>query len=195
MLLQNQIALCERVLLIGKVNHLLAIDFDDNVIALRDDVLIEPGVRWDEFFVDLHEAVKASGPHRIFVGAIDLCFITLGKSRSPGGAEQHAGVSAIADFDVCLELAVPALPLHPEEMTSLAVTDNRPLFDLPRIGVLVRLPTIQGFPIKHVDPVVLLRREHGNGEQAKTENGKPLRKVHEHNGIASNFLCMDEKMT
>jgi hypothetical protein len=41
-LLQNQVATRKRVLLIDKVDHLFAIGFNHDVIALCEDVLVEP---------------------------------------------------------------------------------------------------------------------------------------------------------
>jgi hypothetical protein len=106
-LLQNQVAIGECVLFIDKVDHLLAIHFDDDVIALRDNVLIKPGVWWDEFLVDLDKVVKTAGPHRIFVGAIDLCFIALGAATLQVGNGDH--LRKTQDRPVLPELPAPAI--------------------------------------------------------------------------------------
>jgi hypothetical protein len=141
-LLKNQVAVGKGILLIDKVDYLLPIDRNDDVIALRENVLIKPSVGRNQLVINLDKVVQASRPHWIFVGTIDLGFIALRKAWSPSGAEEHAGVAAITDFDIGLELAVLAFPFHPEQMTSLPVTNNTSVFDLPGIGVLVRFPPI-----------------------------------------------------
>ena len=58
MLLQRQIALRVRVLVIHVIDRCLIVDLDDDVISLRGDVLVEPRVRRNQLLVDILEIVE-----------------------------------------------------------------------------------------------------------------------------------------
>src|SRR5262245_35001634 len=172
MLLQGEVALRERILQIRVIDGRDAVHLDDDVIALSDDLLREPGVGRDEHLADEDEVVEAAGLLLIGEVAVDLGLVALGKPGPERGAEILAAVALVADLGLDAEVEVGEVAALAEEMAGLfAAGDDDALLDAPLAGVLwVRLPAGEVFAVEKGNPAVGLlllaagveRRRHRN---------------------------------
>src|SRR4051794_33147993 len=169
MLLQRKIAARERILLVKEVDSLLPVNFDDDVIAARDDVLGKPGIRRYKLIENFDEIVEASRPDRVLMRAVDLSLVALGKSGSEGGPEIHPRVSTVADFRLRLELAVAAFLCHPEQVTCFPVAHDRSVFHAPGLRMLICLPAVKSLAVEHTDPAILLCQHVRIGEYCERQ--------------------------
>src|SRR5215207_4176821 len=99
-LLEGEVALREGVLLVDEVDSDLAVHLDDDVVAVGDDFLGEPGVRWHELLHHVLEVVQASGALRIGVAAVHLRLVAIRKAVAECRAEVLAAVAFVLDLDV-----------------------------------------------------------------------------------------------
>ncbi len=154
MLLQGEMAAGVGVLFVDVIDGLLVIHENLDVIALHDDVLRPPGVVGDQLFEYFDEVVETAGADRVRVSIVDLRLIPLGESGAERGAEIHAGVAAVIDPHVGLELAVHALFVHVEEVAGGPVARDRAILDGPGFRSFVGLPAVQRLAIEHRLPGV-----------------------------------------
>src|SRR5947209_7213371 len=86
------------------------------------------------------------------MAVIDLRFIAIGKAGFKLGAEIHARVPTLAEFDLGLELAILALLFHVVEMAAVAISDDRAVFHRPALWILTRFPAIKSLAVEHALP-------------------------------------------
>ena len=128
-LLQGKMPARESVFFVDEIHRLFVIDEDLNVVAFDDDVLGPPGVVGNQLLEHLDEIVETARADRIFVRVVDLRFVALRKSGAERGAEVHAGIAAVVNPDLGLELAIHALLAHVEEVTDRPVAGDGAVFD------------------------------------------------------------------
>ncbi len=170
-LLQGDVTGGERILVLDMIHHLLVVHENLDVVAVRDDMLREPGVGRHQLLQDLDEVIQAAGAYRIAMRAVHLRFITSRKTGSERGAEIHPGISAVADLHLRLELAVDALLAHVEKMAGFSVAGDVAVANGPRFGPLVGFPAVQCFSV--VDRLPAVGRP-GAGGECEQEKGSHM---------------------
>ncbi len=157
MLLQGQQTLYVSILRIYVIDHHFIVHFDDDMVAARDHILCPPRVVRDELLLDVRKAVQAARASPILMRVVHLRFVALRPFGSELRAEIHAGVAAVVDLHLRLELAIPALVLHVKQVTALPIAHDLAVLHRPTLGVVARLPAVQRLAVEHADPSAVVR--------------------------------------
>ena len=150
--------------------HLDLGDFAIAPFALADfDFVIEPGVGFDQLFVDMAEPIERTGADGVAMGAVDLCFVAIEKAGLARGAEIHPGVAAVADFDFRAVFEILEWACGANEHRGIARTTNRAVDNFPFARLAADpLPAFERLAIKQGLPFLGLKL--GPAQQAITDH-------------------------
>ena len=175
MLLNRKVAFRMRVLLVDIIDDLFVVDEDANVIALGNDFLGKPRIRFVQLFRDLGKIVKAARALRVGgEGAVDLGFVAVRVAGHERGSEILAGIPLVRYFgdDLVMEVGVIAL-LRKEMARVTALADNAAIRDAPVARIFwMGLPAGEVFAVEKLHPAVGVLRDlqRGQAGEAKAEN-------------------------
>src|SRR5262245_24837012 len=146
-------ALLVGILRVYEIDGLLAVDFDDDVIADGGHLLREPVVRLVQllehqdfvlFFLRkiwVERGVQAAGLDGITVSGIYLGLVALRERRTVDGAKILAAVALVVDLCLDTITEVRVVAALAEQVAGLAAADQDAFLDLPlRLIFRVRLP-------------------------------------------------------
>lgn len=136
----------------------LSVDGDCDLLSFDLDVVGEPFVVDMAWGFDVFEAVNTAGFTPVFLGGVDLTFVSNGGPSFflIGGVDKDAGIGAFGGFDFAFEFEILELGVavfSVEEVGAGADDLYGAVFDGEGGGVFgINLPAVKSFSVEHLHP-------------------------------------------